>query len=403
MKVKLFVLGFSFLMVQFVTGQDNKATLAVANPHVGGLNTQPELVAKMIRLELVKINKFRVYDEFDMSDVINKNEEFKVGCYGQGCLNRLGQALNVDQILCGSVDGLYNKIAVTIKLIDVKEKRLINTIVKEFDDQEMELQRMLELTLKELFSLEVNQEILARLSFKNELITSNNVGRINNSGPRVGYGYAVGALGEYAMRSERDGGLNAFPAFSMIGYQLEEAYVGTENFSALVEGILNISGLEQGLFIPSVTVLNGFRFEKTGWELAFGPGFGLKKVKKGFIDTDNNFGTAGKFYDKNAWYEYAYNRYGNDESYYTNGQFNTPSPTDVNSNYDFSTSHLHSDGKVELSTTFVFALGRTFRAGSLNMPVNAFYSAQKGGGLVGLNVGFNVQKKRTNINPQSRR
>jgi hypothetical protein len=46
---------------------------------------------------------------------------------------------------------------------------------------------------------------------------------------------------------------------------------------------------------------------------------------------------------------------------------------------------------------FVFAVGRTFRAGSLNIPVNAFYSSQKGGGMVGLNVGFNVQKSKRPI------
>jgi hypothetical protein len=47
---------------------------------------------------------------------------------------------------------------------------------------------------------------------------------------------------------------------------------------------------------------------------------------------------------------------------------------------------------------FVFALGRTFRAGALNIPVNLFYSSQKGGGMTGVNVGFNVQKSKRTIN-----
>tara|TARA_Y100000385_G_scaffold288456_1_gene355117 strand:+ start:6107 stop:6259 length:153 start_codon:yes stop_codon:yes gene_type:complete len=50
----------------------------------------------------------------------------------------------------------------------------------------------------------------------------------------------------------------------MIGYQIEGQYVGTENFSALVEGIFNISGLEQGKLIPTITIFNGFRFGKAG-------------------------------------------------------------------------------------------------------------------------------------------
>jgi hypothetical protein len=47
---------------------------------------------------------------------------------------------------------------------------------------------------------------------------------------------------------------------------------------------------------------------------------------------------------------------------------------------------------------FVFAFGRTFRAGALNIPVNLFYSSQKGGGMAGINVGFNVQKSKRPIN-----
>jgi hypothetical protein len=34
----------------------------------------------------------------------------------------------------------------------------------------------------------------------------------------------------------------------------------------------------------------------------------------------------------------------------------------------------------------------------LNIPVNIFYSSQKGGGYTGINVGFNVQKSKKSIN-----
>jgi hypothetical protein len=45
------------------------------------------------------------------------------------------------------------------------------------------------------------------------------------------------------------------------------------------------------------------------------------------------------------------------------------------------------------------AFGRTFRAGALNIPVNIFYSSRGGGGIAGLNVGFNVTKKKTTMTP----
>ena len=55
-------------MASYFAQQSN--TIAVANPNVNSLTIKPESVAKMMRLELIKINKYKVYDEFDMNEVI---------------------------------------------------------------------------------------------------------------------------------------------------------------------------------------------------------------------------------------------------------------------------------------------------------------------------------------------
>lgn len=391
---------FLFLAICGINGftQDNMPTLAVANPNVNSLESKPAIVAKMIRLELIKMNKYKVYDEFDMADVLKANEEFRVECYGQNCLVKLGKELNVDYVLCGSFDGLGNKIALTLKIVDVKNHTIFKSAVKEFDNQEVELQRMIEILLKEMHGVEVQKEINDRLAFKNELITSNNVGKINNSGPRVGYAFLVGSMNEFATRPESQGGLDIFPGISMIGYQVEGQYVGTENFSALVEGIFNVSGLEQGQFIPSITVMNGFRFGKSGWEFAFGPGFSLKQTSRGFFDTDNQFSSNQQYFSESDWYEYANREYANDPQFSPDGYFVSPTPNDFNSKYNFDKRYGDTRGDLKLNTMFVFAFGRTFRAGALNIPVNLFYSSQKGGGMAGVNVGFNVQKSKRPIN-----
>jgi hypothetical protein len=67
-----------------------------------------------------------------------------------------------------------------------------------------------------------------------------------------------------------------------------------------------------------------------------------------------------------------------------------------NYGYEMST-YMDVRGDVKLSTMFLMAFGRTFRAGALNIPVNIFYSSRKGGGIAGINVGFNVTKKKTTI------
>jgi hypothetical protein len=355
-------------------------TIAVANPNVNGLTLKPESVAKMMRLETIKLNKYKVYDEYDMADVMKAKEEFRTNCYGQNCLIKLGTELKVDYIMCGSIDGLGNKIALTIKIVDVKNQTLYKSAVKEFDNQETEIQRMLEIVLFELHGFTVDKVIADRLTFKNEPITSNNIGKINNSGPRIGGAALVGSLAEFANRPTSQGGLDIAPFVSMIGYQFEGQYVGTENFSALVEGIVNVSGLEQGKFLPSFTLMNGFRFGKSGWEFAFGPRLSLKHTSNGFFDEDTLYSSNKQYFSESDWNKYSLNN-----------------PVTLDTRYSFE-ENLDMRGGAKLSTSFVIAFGRTFQAGSLNVPVNVFYTSQKGGGFAGINVGFNVQKSKQPIN-----
>ena len=377
-----------------------KSSIAVTNPSVNGLFATPTIASKLIRLELIKLNLYNVYDEFDMADAYKKNPDFLNNCVSKSCLVELGKELNVDYTVSGSYDALGDKIVLTIKIIDVKNDLIFKTGTKEFDNQEPELQRMTEILLNEMHGIESQKELVDRLKFKNELITSNNVGKVNNSGPRVGYAYMVGSLAEFATRSTDRGGLDIFPGISMIGYQIEGQYVGTENFSALIEGVFNVSGLEQGQFIPTATIMNGFRFGKAGWEFGFGPGFGLKKVTNGFFDTEGTFGDKDTYFNSDDWYSYA-SKESLDPTQHpsffnTDGTMKTL--TEINSKYNFSSKHADTRGDLAISTMFVMAIGRTFRAGSLNIPVNVFYSSRKGGGMVGLSVGFNVLKSKKPIN-----
>ena len=375
-----------------------RQSVAVSNPHVEGIDISPESVAKMIRLELTKIQEYVVFDEFDMKDVTNDDASFKE-CLGKKCLIRMGKTLGVDHMITGSYDLLGNKIVISLKTVEVNNPENYQAVVREFDDQPYELARMTQIVLKEILGMEQNENLVKQLDFKDEPITSTNVGRIKNNGPRIGLAALTGDLMEFAKRSEGQGGLDIVPFVSMIGYQLEARYVGTENFSALVEGIINVSGLEQGSFIPSITLMHGFRFGKGGWEFAFGPGFGVKRTSRGFFDVEGVFGETGKYFSESDWETYARENLSGDPQFNTTGQFVAPAPSFFQSRYNFGRKYMDNRGKYELNTTFVFAFGRTFRAGALNIPVNVFYSAQKRSAIVGLNVGFNVIREKRRINP----
>ena len=380
--ILLFVLSFG----AFAQGN---SSIAVANPNVEGLYATPEMCAKMIRLELAKLNKYSVYDKFDMQEAYDSNEAYKTSCLSKTCLVELGQKLGVNYMITGSFDLLGNKIVITLKMIDVANNSVYKSGLKEFTNQEKELQRMIEVLLTEMLDIPVNKELNDRLKFDNDIITKASVGKVSNSGPRVGVGVLTGSLYEYATR-DGESGLDIFPAVSMIGYQLEAQYVGTDNFSALAEFILNVNGLEQGKFLPTLSILNGFRFGNAGWEFAFGPGFTLTKTSNGFFDSGGHYGDEDKYYSRSDFNEYV-------------NDYNADNPANMIGNDDYEnkgyslTETLDDRADVKGAFMFVMAFGRTFRAGALNIPVNIFYSSRGKGGIAGLNVGFNVTKKKTTM------
>ncbi|MBT5439644.1 MAG: hypothetical protein HOK92_10645, partial [Flavobacteriales bacterium] len=157
-------------------------------------------------------------------------------------------------------------------------------------------------------------------------------------------------------------------------------------FSALAEFILNVNGLEQGKFIPTLSILNGFRFGNAGWEFAFGPGFTLTKTSTGTFVND-------VYTTNNEWDDIWSSQWDPNSSTY-NEHMQAPGYTDV---VDQMEETLDDRADVKGAFMFVMAFGRTFRAGALNIPVNVFYSSRQGGGIAGINVGFNVTKSKSTI------
>ncbi|MCB9225232.1 MAG: hypothetical protein H6582_13700 [Crocinitomicaceae bacterium] len=365
-------------------------TAAVTNFSTHGINLTPEIAGKLTRIELTKLEKFKVLDEFDMESELQDITKFDQ-CYGKSCLVEMGNALHVDFMFSGSIDAFGNKIIITVKMIDVKEGKLKSTKSLEFDDQPNEISRMMEIVLREILDLPVNEETKKRLEFNNEMITSTNVGRISNAGPRFGVSYvAFGEMQDFFTRNERDGGMDILPVMSNLGYQFEVQYIGTENFSALFEVIPNVGGMEQGKFIPTLTLLNGFRFGQSGWEFAFGPSFGVRKEIKGYYDVNNTF------YTREEWKDKAYNEWFNNPN-----NFDQETGDVINA---YSEPHedwvkrLDTRGNFEFNTNWLMAFGRTFKSGALNIPVNVYYSGNKYGGVIGTSVGFNIIKKKESIN-----
>ncbi|KAB2867438.1 MAG: hypothetical protein F9K37_12450 [Bacteroidales bacterium] len=94
-------------------------------------------------------------------------------------------------------------------------------------------------------------------------------------GPRIG---ATLITGEFAQKLDEK--YNAKPIISQFGWQFEWRFFNTQKgVTGIVEVIPLIGGVEQNLFVPSISSLVGLRY-KNGFEVGIGPnasltGFGI--------------------------------------------------------------------------------------------------------------------------------
>lgn len=309
-------------------------------------------------------------DKFNQADNLEKNKQFVNNCFGKLCLVEIGETIGSKKMMSGSVERYGKSIVVTLRLIDVASKSIEKTYVKEFLNLPEEIQGIIHIAVRELFNLPNDPFMVAKLSERFEFdnaINNPNKERLRLDGPRLG---TVMYTGETQMRLQEgkgSGGFDAVPIMFQFGYQFEKQYLNEGKLQALFEFIPMITGVDQGYFIPSFTILHGLRSNVNGWEFALGPTLNLITSANGYYDADN------KWQLEENW---------------------TKNPANANVTNPFEIEQrMDSRGNYAVHTGFVFAVGRTFKSGKLNIPVNAFVIPSKHGTRFGLSFGFNAKNK----------
>jgi hypothetical protein len=94
--------------------------------------------------------------------------------------------------------------------------------------------------------------------------------RVSLSGPRFGATFLSPGL---VARLDDDYDIRAGSVVSQFGWQFEKRlYSGDSRLTAVTEWVVLVGGVEQGLFLPSVSWLVGLR-TRSGAEFGFGPNF----------------------------------------------------------------------------------------------------------------------------------
>lgn len=421
-RIKKIAFAISLFTYATMTSQINKkSSLTILNIDVQGVVMSSSAMGSLVRTELEKLDTFAVTDKYDINYILDKNKfssisysdtiktrsrykiirvsgnsttlfekkdtvelidkyndlsiteknkQFINNCFGKLCLVEIGEAIGSEKMLSGSVERYGKTIIVTLRLIDVKSKSIEKTYVKEFLNLPEEIQGIIHISVREMFNYPNDKNLVAKLTERFEFdnaINNPQEDRLRLDGPRLG---SVSYLGDTKTRlteSKSAGGFDAVPIMFQFGYQFEKQYLNEGKLQALFEFIPLITGVDQGYFIPSFTILHGLRSNVNGWEFALGPTFNLITMSKGYYDQNNNWQL------ENTWKK-------------DNKNAGTPNPFEVIERID-------SRGNYTLNTGFVFAVGRTFKSGKLNIPVNAFFIPGKHGARFGMSFGFNAKNK----------
>jgi len=350
-----------------VFGQSTRTTMAIGDIDAKDIFIGAKLSAlpELVILEMNKIDKYDLLDQYDLRFLAKRDSIEIKNCYSKICLAEIGRQLHVDKMLSGSILYIGDNITVTFRLLDVATGTIDKSQTNEFLNIETEIRKMIEITLSDMFGVPVNEDMRKTLTLKNDFDNAVNNPyqlRLRSDGPRMGATMFTGETANILKSSANKGGFEVEPLMFQFGYQFEKQYLNEGNFQALFEFIPMVTGLDQGLFIPSITLMNGVRNNKSGWEFAFGPTFSLVTKSQGYYTADDNI--------------------------WTTLQDSVPVPE-----YADVITRLDSRGDASIQAGFIFAFGKTFKSGRLNVPVNAFVIPSNKGLRMGVSFGFNAKDR----------
>ena len=347
-----------------------KPGIAIVDFDTRGYNFNRQQAIQFVINELIALGAYEVMDLYEIDYIAGKDSLKRDGCFSKVCLSEFGKHLGIEKMFTGSMQLLGDKVSITLRIMDVATGTFEKTLVKEFLDIKGNELMMIRVSMNEMFGVSTNEDLVKKLTVRSEFeSTVNNPYKLvlRSDGPRIGIAGFSGLAAEVLQNKPSNGGYGGYPFMFQFGYQFEKQYLNEGNFQALIEMIPNITGMDQGRLIPSFTFLNGLRNNVNGWEFAFGPTFNIIKMAKGFYHDSNGDQT-------NEWYLES------DLSKFQGREFEMVNRPD-------------SRGSLVATAGFLFAFGKTFKSGKMNIPLNFFFVPGTNGARFGLSFGWNGKER----------
>ncbi|MEJ6662027.1 MAG: hypothetical protein QNL79_06805 [Bacteroidia bacterium] len=363
--MKKLILTFAFTIAAMLVMAQNPK-LAVISFDVLGAELDKAQLTELLRIEISKHEKYEMIDRYEIAEMLKKAEIDNTSCYSKTCLTEAGKTLGVSYVISGSADILGDALFIRLRMIDLAENTMKKEVVREFLNIPEKANTMISICVNELLDLPNDELIVKSLSNRESYESAVNnpyYQTLSLSGPRMGYTFFTGDMAKTIRAPKSQGGYEGLPAFFQMGYQFEKQYLNEGKWQALFEFIPIVSGLDQGLFIPSFTILNGIRNNKNGLEFAIGPSMNITRETDAYL--------IG-----NKW---------------VRQQDLDPNDPILLDGLD-TKEVMDSRGTVDLQTYVVLAAGYSLKSGKLNIPINVFVVPSKDNLRYGFSFGFNVRK-----------
>lgn len=365
--MKQSILTFAFTLVCSLLMAQTKPKLAVISFDALGAQLDKAQLTELLRIEISKHAKYEMIDRYEIAEMLQKTEIEQTSCFSKTCLKKAGTTLEVDYVMSGSADILGDALFIRLRMIDLAGNTMKKEVVREFLNIPEKANTMISICVNELLDLPNDELIVKSLSNRDSYESAVNnpyYQTLSLAGPRMGYTFFTGDMATTIRAPKSEGGYDGYPAFFQMGYQFEKQYLNEGKWQALFEFIPMVSGLDQGLFVPSFTIMNGIRNNKNGLEFAIGPSVNLSRETTAY-------GIGGNW-------------------------IRSEDIDLVNTPYNLSTLDrkdvMDSRGSVTLKTYVVLAAGYSLKSGKLNIPINVYVIPSKDTIRYGFSFGFNVRK-----------
>lgn len=121
-------------------------TLGQAKPNIAVMDlagsglSQSDLItlSNRLRTELFETSAFTVVERGQMETILKEQGFQQSGCTDNACAVEVGQLLNVDRIILGSIDRISRVYSVNLRAVSVKDGAIVNSVKTDFVDIEVE-------------------------------------------------------------------------------------------------------------------------------------------------------------------------------------------------------------------------------------------------------------------------